>query len=40
MNTNRFTDTEWQKLWIYNYNPLYTNDPDFIQVYIFDESKL
>lgn len=40
MNKNTMTDAEWTQKWIYNYQPLYTEDPDFIQVYIFDESKL
>lgn len=42
LNTNRFTDeSEWTRLSIYNFQTLFTpNDADFIQVYLFDESKL
>jgi hypothetical protein len=41
-NTNRFaSEDELNNLLIYNFNPMFTvNDPDFIQAYIFDESKL
>jgi gamma-glutamyl hydrolase len=41
-NSNRFaSEDELNNLLIYNFNPLFTvNDPDFIQAYIFDESKL
>lgn len=42
LNTNRFTDeNEWNSLSIYNFQMLFTpNDADFLQVYLFDESKL
>lgn len=36
LSTNTFPEADWIKASIYNYQPLYTNDPDFIQVYLFD----
>lgn len=40
MNTNTMPEEEWAKKSIYNYKALFTVDPDFIQVYLFDESQL
>lgn len=41
LSPNRMEEVEWKQRWIYNYSPLYSlKDPDFTQVYLFDESTL